>query len=324
DNVLFDFVASGSNQPVLDKRYFYGTGVDRVLAQESAQGGVLWSLTDQLGTVKDFVDNSGSVANHVRYDAFGGVVSQSNSAAGSRYGFTGRELDSETGLYYYRARYYNSEIGRFIGEDSVGFASKDTNLYAYVTNNPIEAIDPFGLTKRGKVDSQLRLINYFDGDNNSPEFTNTIESISNDASNFILSDLTIARISPTDDEAPGGTLPNKNKIKSIQPIGDDRGHIVANKELGGSNRDINNFFPQNSSINQGRSGTWRAFESNLGREIVKKNNDPNCPRVNLILTINLVYLGRTIEYPLRPSSYVALGVFTDGTIYGPSFFPNPL
>ncbi|XHL98716.1 MAG: FG-GAP-like repeat-containing protein [Microcoleus anatoxicus] len=144
DNVLFDFVANGTNQPVLDKRYLFGAGVDQLLAQESAHGSVLWALTDQLGTVADWVDNSGSVANHVRYDSFGGVVSQSNSAFGSRYGFTGRELDAETGLYYYRSRYYNPGIGRFIGEDSVGFGGGDANLYRYVGNSPIDRIDPLG------------------------------------------------------------------------------------------------------------------------------------------------------------------------------------
>jgi RHS repeat-associated protein len=145
DNVLFDFAVSGANQPVLDKRYFYGTGVDQLLAQESVQGSVLWGLSDQLGTVKDWVNNSGSVANHVRYDSFGGVVSQSNPAFGSRYGFTGREWDAETGLYYYRSRYYNPGIGRFIGEDSVGFDAGDVNLYRYVGNRPVERIDPSGM-----------------------------------------------------------------------------------------------------------------------------------------------------------------------------------
>ncbi|MEG3838505.1 RHS repeat-associated core domain-containing protein, partial [Microcoleus sp. Z1_C3] len=149
DNVLFDFTASGTSQPVLDKRYFYGSGVDQLLAQENAQGTVLWALSDQLGTVKDWVNNSGSVVNHVGYDAFGGVVAQSNPALGSRYGFTGRELDAETGLYYYRSRYYNPGIGRFIGEDSIGFSGGDANLYRYVGNSPINRIDPSGTTSFG-------------------------------------------------------------------------------------------------------------------------------------------------------------------------------
>ena len=130
----------------MDKRYFSGNGVDQILAQESAGGSVLWALTDQLGTVNDWVNNSGSVANHVRYDSFGGVVSQSNSAFGSRYGFTGREFDAETGLYYYRSRYYNPGMGRFIGEDSVGFGGGDANLYRYVGNSPVNGVDPSGTT----------------------------------------------------------------------------------------------------------------------------------------------------------------------------------
>jgi len=165
DNVLFDFAVSGANQPVLDKRYLFGAGVDQILAQESAQGSVLWALSDQLGTVKDLVDNSGSVANHVRYDSFGGVVSQSNPAFGSRYGFTGREFDPETGLYYYRSRYYNPGIGRFIGEDSVGFDAGDVNLYRYVGNSPVDSTDPSGLltfvvpgayNEFGSLESNLR------------------------------------------------------------------------------------------------------------------------------------------------------------------------
>ena len=61
------------------------------------------------------------------------------------YGFTGREYDPETGLYYYRARYYDPMAGRFIGKDPIDFAGGDVNLYRYVQNNPINFIDPLGL-----------------------------------------------------------------------------------------------------------------------------------------------------------------------------------
>ena len=57
--------------------------------------------------------------------------------------FTGREHDSETGLYYYRARYYDPEIGRFITEDSLRFEA-GVNFYAYCSNNPIRFNDPTG------------------------------------------------------------------------------------------------------------------------------------------------------------------------------------
>ena len=61
------------------------------------------------------------------------------------YGFTGREWDKETGLYYYRARYYDPKGGRFIGKDPIGFNGGDVNLYRYVSNNPVNWRDPSGL-----------------------------------------------------------------------------------------------------------------------------------------------------------------------------------
>ena len=61
------------------------------------------------------------------------------------YMFNGRRLDPETGLYYYRARYYDPQSGRFISEDPLGFASKGVNLYEYVSANPINFVDPSGL-----------------------------------------------------------------------------------------------------------------------------------------------------------------------------------
>ena len=60
--------------------------------------------------------------------------------------FTGREYDSEVGLYYYRARYYKPQIGRFLQTDPIGYYA-GLNLYAYVGNNPLNWIDPYGLWK---------------------------------------------------------------------------------------------------------------------------------------------------------------------------------
>jgi RHS repeat-associated protein len=64
---------------------------------------------------------------------------------GVPYQFTGRQYDSETGLYYYRARYYNAEIGRFLQPDPIGYYD-GMNLYTYAGNNPVVYTDPMGLS----------------------------------------------------------------------------------------------------------------------------------------------------------------------------------
>lgn len=68
-----------------------------------------------------------------------------NVESGNGYTYTGREWDKETGLYYYRARYYDPIEGRFISKDPISFAGGDVNLYGYTQQNPINFNDPAGL-----------------------------------------------------------------------------------------------------------------------------------------------------------------------------------
>jgi RHS repeat-associated protein len=105
---------------------------------------VQWALSDQQGSVRDVINSQGQLLNHIRYDSFGNITSQSNANVDFRFGYTGREFDEETGLYYYRARYYDAAIGRFISEDPMGFGAGDSNLYRYVGNSATNFTDPTG------------------------------------------------------------------------------------------------------------------------------------------------------------------------------------
>jgi RHS repeat-associated protein len=60
------------------------------------------------------------------------------------FGFTARERDAESGLMFYRARYYDPKLGRFISQDPIGFDGGDLNLYRYVFNDPANLTDPSG------------------------------------------------------------------------------------------------------------------------------------------------------------------------------------
>jgi RHS repeat-associated protein len=123
--------------------YLYGLNIDQVLAQDSPTG-MVWSLADRLGTVDLLTDAVGNVANTRTYDSFGKLLNESDPTVSFRYGYTGREEDKESGLDYYRARYYDPNVGRFISVDPIGFEAGDTNLYRYVGNNSTNATDPSG------------------------------------------------------------------------------------------------------------------------------------------------------------------------------------
>jgi RHS repeat-associated protein len=125
----------------ITERYLYGAGVDNVLSKE-ANGVVTWSLGDRQGSIVDLVNEQSEMLNHFVYDSFGNRTG--TTTADFRFGYTGRELDTETGLYYYRARYFDSTVGRFISEDPIGFSAGDTNLYRYVGNNATNYTDPSG------------------------------------------------------------------------------------------------------------------------------------------------------------------------------------
>jgi RHS repeat-associated protein len=145
DNVIFDFVdgdGGASPSATLAKRYLWGESVDQLFAQDDVTTGVLWMLNDNLGTTRDVVDNTGAVVSHYKYDAFGRVTSGDTTKTRALY--TSQEYDSDTGLVYYNARWYDAAAARFLSHDSWSLAPGDANLTRYVENSPTNYIDPTG------------------------------------------------------------------------------------------------------------------------------------------------------------------------------------
>ena len=75
-----------------------------------------------------------------------GLQHDNGEAPWTRFTYTGQEFDLETGLYFYDARYYDPDTGRFLAEDPLAFAGGDANLYRYAGNNPVTFVDPTGLS----------------------------------------------------------------------------------------------------------------------------------------------------------------------------------
>ena len=135
--------------------YLDGQGIDEHLGEVSSRG-VKSYATDHLGSVL----NGDAAGAAKAFGAWGenlNATSPEISASSSPvvYGYTGRQLDTESAAYHYRNRTYFPGIGRFAQPDPLGFAAGDTNLQRYVFNSPLNYVDPFGLFVGPGISPQL-------------------------------------------------------------------------------------------------------------------------------------------------------------------------
>lgn len=148
--IVADLDASGN----ILRTYIWGPGIDNLLSMTVYTNGMTntcYALKDHLNSIHAFVNESGQVVERYEYDAWGRTTAfnaagdeLSESAIGNRYCFQGREIDWTTGLYCFRARWYDPVVGRWLSKDPIGI-SGGLNQYVFCGNNPVNFTDPFGL-----------------------------------------------------------------------------------------------------------------------------------------------------------------------------------
>jgi len=147
DDIIAEVDASGT-QAV---RYSHGQYIDEPLAMVRG-GATNFYEPDALGSITSLSTSTGTISSSYVFDGFGNSIATTGNLT-NPFRYTGREYDGETGLYFYRARYYDSMAGRFISEDPIRFAGS-ASFYIYTQNRPVNATDPSGLkilicTRRG-------------------------------------------------------------------------------------------------------------------------------------------------------------------------------
>lgn len=139
EDIAIEIVNDGTTTTTT--RYIHGPSTDEPLAIERNSQFSFYHA-DGLGTVTAITDSNRNVVQSYTYDSFGN--SRPTTSLQNSYQFTSRERDPETGLYYYRARYYDPVDGRFISKDPASIEGGDVNLFGYVQQNPTNFRDPSG------------------------------------------------------------------------------------------------------------------------------------------------------------------------------------
>ncbi len=138
----YNLIETMNSSGALLARYTQTQNIDEPLA-DLRSGSDSYYEVDGLGSVTSLSNSAGSVANTYTYDSFG-MLTTSSGTLTNPFRYTAREFDPETGIYEYRARYYDQSVGRFISEDPIGLTA-GMNKYEYVNNSASNAVDPLGL-----------------------------------------------------------------------------------------------------------------------------------------------------------------------------------
>jgi RHS repeat-associated protein len=178
DNLVETVNASGG----LVAHYTQGSRVDEPLAMQRGSTTDYYEQ-DGLGSVTSLTGTNGSVVQSYTYDSFGNTTNSSGSLT-NFFRYTGREYDTETGLYFLRMRYFDPLTGRFVSEDPIRWWGGQNDYYAYVEDSPTNYVDPHGLTVTVVGDGSgnyQQAINYLNGD---PGMAGIINDLNGSSTNY--------------------------------------------------------------------------------------------------------------------------------------------
>ena len=126
-------------------RYTQGSNIDEPLVMLRSSTASYYQA-DGLGSITSLSNAAGTLAETYAFDSFGNRTASSGSLT-NPFQYAGRDLDSETSLYYMRARYLDPSTGRFMSEDPLRFEGGEPDFYVYAAGNPANLRDPSGLAE---------------------------------------------------------------------------------------------------------------------------------------------------------------------------------
>lgn len=134
---------NGPNTSAYD--HFFSTLAEEDITSTTSEGTLTFDLLDMEGTLTDIANSSGALADHLEYNAYGQLFSESNPSVLHLGGYAGGLYDPTTGLVYFIERWYDPRATVWVSGDPIGFAAGDMDLTRYAGNKPTNARDPSGL-----------------------------------------------------------------------------------------------------------------------------------------------------------------------------------